>query len=164
MKAKEIYDFVVLVVVGGALFSNLSGLLAELLSRLGPGQHTQYNFTPLPQFSYTIASVTLGQDHTLALTTSGEVMSWGLNRFSQLGYIIEPTASDGFAKSDEPIQPTPRKVQGALRKITVLGVAATKSASACWTETDVFTWGTNNGQLGRSHRHFYFYFLLIVIM
>lgn len=91
----------------------------------------------------------MGQDHTLALTKSGEVLSWGLNRFSQLGYVVEfSTRNEGFGRLEEPIQTTARKVLGPLRKEVVRGIAASKQASACWTSTDVFTWGTNNGQLG----------------
>lgn len=75
--------------------------------------------------------------------------SWGLNRFSQLGYVIEYSAP-GQGKSEEPIQAVPRRVLGPLKKEVVVGISASKIASACWTlnEGDVFTWGTNNGQLG----------------
>ncbi|KAF7431199.1 hypothetical protein PC9H_006920 [Pleurotus ostreatus] len=121
--------------------------------RLGPGQPAQqYSMKPLTELNpFTIVSVALGQDHTLALTNTGEVLSWGLNRFAQLGYVIDPpSGSDmsGFARKDEPIQATPRKIPGSLKKAYVLGVAACKTASACWTSKEVFTWGTNNGQLG----------------
>ncbi|KAJ8457714.1 hypothetical protein ONZ45_g18206 [Pleurotus djamor] len=121
--------------------------------RLGPGQQAQqYALKPLAELSqYTIVSVALGQDHTLALTNTGEVLSWGLNRFAQLGYVIEPPSGpdmSGFARKDEPIQATPRKIPGSLKKAFVLGVAACKTASACWTSKEVFTWGTNHGQLG----------------
>ncbi|KAG1752473.1 uncharacterized protein EDB91DRAFT_1292879 [Suillus paluster] len=112
--------------------------------RLGPSQHTQYSLMPLPDIKHTIESVALGQDHTVALTSTGEILTWGLNRFSQLGYVIEVSSS---GKHDEPIQATPRKV-GSLKKEVVKGVAACKTASACWTSTEVWTWGTNGGQLG----------------
>jgi alpha-tubulin suppressor-like RCC1 family protein len=114
---------------------------------LGPSQHTQYALMPLPETKHTIESVALGQDHTLALTSTGEVLSWGLNRFSQLGYVIEVSSGN---KHDESIQASPRKV-GSLKKEVVKGVAACKTASACWTGTEVWTWGTNGGQLGRYH-------------
>ncbi|KAF8174215.1 hypothetical protein BJ912DRAFT_1147572 [Pholiota molesta] len=115
--------------------------------RLGPAQHTQYNLNPLPSFNLEILSVALGQDHTLALTKAGEVYSWGLNRFSQLGYIVEPS-SFATGRLEEPIQSVPKRVVGLLRKEVVRGVAASKNASACWTKDTVFTWGTNTGQLG----------------
>ncbi|KAL1740739.1 regulator of chromosome condensation 1/beta-lactamase-inhibitor protein II, partial [Schizophyllum fasciatum] len=91
-----------------------------------------------------ITSAALGQDHTLVLTSAGEVLSWGLNRFSQLGYVVEVTGPF----TQEPIQATPRRIMGALRKETVQGVAAAKTCSACWTAEEVYTWGTNAGQLG----------------
>ena len=123
--------------------SNRGGL--SWICSLGPGQHTQYNPVPLPGFHLAVESVAVGQDHTLILTKNGEVHSWGLNRFSQLGYIVE-TMTGG--RAEEPIQSTPRKVAGAIRSHAIVGVAACKTASACWTTDEVFTWGTNNGQLG----------------
>ncbi|KAH8103635.1 hypothetical protein DFH11DRAFT_1734775 [Phellopilus nigrolimitatus] len=39
---------------------------------------------------------------------------------------------------------TPRRVVGPLKKELVIGVAACKTASACWTAKELFTWGTNN--------------------
>ncbi|KAJ7481215.1 hypothetical protein B0H11DRAFT_2024703 [Mycena galericulata] len=114
--------------------------------RLGPGQHTQYSLVPLPQLSQSIVAVALGQDHTLALTSAGEVLSWGLSRFHQLGYVVEPSTTTG--KLEEPIQAVPRKIYGPLKKEVVKGVAASKTCSACWTATEVFTWGQNKGQLG----------------
>ena len=132
--------------------SALSHILILILRvRLGPGQHTQYSLMPVSQLTHTIVSVALGQDHTLAVTKSGEVLSWGLNRFSQLGYVIEPSSTGSgvsLGRSEEPVQASPRKIFGALKKEVVRGVAACKTASACWTESEVFTWGTNHGQLG----------------
>ncbi|KAJ7596734.1 hypothetical protein C8J56DRAFT_295810 [Mycena floridula] len=116
--------------------------------RLGPGQHTQFSLKPLSSLSVQVVSVALGQDHTLALTATGEVYSWGLSRFSQLGYVVESTPGIPLGRLEEPIQSTPRKIHGSLKKEFVKGVSATKTASACWTATEVFTWGTNNGQLG----------------
>ncbi|KAH7891012.1 hypothetical protein F5I97DRAFT_1964416 [Phlebopus sp. FC_14] len=115
--------------------------------RLGHSSHTIYTPTTLTlPTSHAIVSVALGQDHTLALTSAGEVLSWGLNRFSQLGYVVE--AGQG-GSADELVQLTPRKV-GHLKKEFIEGVATCKAASACWSEIDVWTWGVNGGQLGYS--------------
>ncbi|KZV60410.1 hypothetical protein PENSPDRAFT_659569 [Peniophora sp. CONT] len=113
--------------------------------RLGPGggQHTQYQLAPMQNFEYTIIAVALGQDHTLALTSSGTVLSWGLNRFSQLGYVVE-----AGAKGDDQVQVTPKPILGPLKRERVVGVAACKTASACWTDTVLYSWGKNGGQLG----------------
>ncbi|ETW78515.1 hypothetical protein HETIRDRAFT_324419 [Heterobasidion irregulare TC 32-1] len=115
--------------------------------RLGPGggQHSIYSLSPMPQFPYTVVSVALGQDHTLALIDTGAVFSWGLNRFSQLGYVIE---TNGNSRLDDPVQATPRIISGPLKHENVIGIAACKTASACWTDKSVYTWGKNNGQLG----------------
>ena len=106
--------------------------------RLGQTQHTQYDFISM-QIPQKIIMVAVGQDHTLALTEFGEVMSWGLNRFSQLGYAVE---------SADSIQPTARKIAGPLRGKKINGVAACKTASVCWSVDELFVWGTNNGQFG----------------
>lgn len=106
--------------------------------RLGQTQHTQYDFISI-QIPQKIIKIALGQDHTLALTESREVMSWGLNRFFQLGYAVE---------SADLIQPTARKIAGPLRGKEISGVAACKTASVCWSADELFAWGTNNGQFG----------------
>jgi alpha-tubulin suppressor-like RCC1 family protein len=140
--------------VAGGVYHSLSQtfLVITIRIRLGPGQHTQYSLMPISQLAQTIIYVALGQDHTLALTKSGDVLSWGLNRFSQLGYVIEPSSTGtgvSLGRSEEHIQASPRKIFGPLKKEVVRGVAACKTASACWTDDEVFTWGTNHGQLGK---------------
>lgn len=140
-----------------ALTSEQSGNLRACgfgnAGRLGPGplHHTQHSLVPLPHVSdLHIISVALGQDHSLVVTSDGEVYSWGLNRFHQLGYAVQPLAREGKGAADENVQPTAKRVVGVLKTEHVRGVAACKVASACWTERDVFTWGTNRGQLGYS--------------
>jgi alpha-tubulin suppressor-like RCC1 family protein len=108
--------------------------------RLGQTQHTQFDFVSI-QTPQKIIKVALGQDHTLALTESWEVVSWGLNRFSQLGYAVE---------SADLTQPTARKIAGPLRGEMIEGIAACKTASVCWSVGGLFAWGTNNGQFGVS--------------
>lgn len=52
--------------------------------RLGTGKETQ--FTPIPvQWPERIVSVALGRDHTIAITASGNVITFGQNSFGQLG-------------------------------------------------------------------------------
>ncbi|KZT60608.1 hypothetical protein CALCODRAFT_506706 [Calocera cornea HHB12733] len=115
--------------------------------RLGAGSHTQYSFGPLKDFAHTVTALALGQDHTLALTTSGEVYSWGLGRFAQLGYVIENEKVAPAIESEQ-VQYSPKKVFGPLKGKEVRGVAACKTASAAWTRDGLYTWGTNAGQLG----------------
>ncbi|KAG8936134.1 hypothetical protein FRC02_004452 [Tulasnella sp. 418] len=127
--------------------SNVRACGFGLGGRLGQGplQHTQYRFAPLSHVAHLcVRAAALGQDHTLIVTTSSDVYSWGMNRFHQLGYVIE-TKGPG---TEETSQSTAKRISGPLKKEIVEGVAASKIASACFTKTDVFTWGTNRGQLG----------------
>ncbi|KAH8091681.1 hypothetical protein BXZ70DRAFT_952850 [Cristinia sonorae] len=136
--------------------------------RLGHANHTQYTLLPLPMphsnsvnlptgtalsSAISIVALALGQDHTLALTSTGEVYSWGLNRFSQLGYVIDPPSTvAGVRHLQEEaslIQSTPRKVAApSLKSKFITGIAACRTASVCWSRDEVWTWGTNGGQLG----------------
>ncbi|CAE6394749.1 unnamed protein product [Rhizoctonia solani] len=124
------------------------------VGRLGTKQHTQYSFGKVAGLeNQTIVRVALGLDHTLALTSNGDVLSWGMNRFHQLGYVIEPADPSGKPKanidpSENQVQVSPKRVVGPLRKETVVGIAACKTASVCWTNEDLYSWGTNSGQLG----------------
>ena len=64
--------------------------------------------------------------------------------------MVDPALSghrDGLdGQGGAQVQVTPRKVM--LRGKVVRGVAACKTASAWWTKEEVFTWGSNAGQLG----------------
>jgi alpha-tubulin suppressor-like RCC1 family protein len=139
---------VVLGVAGGERYNGKTRLpLLRLgFQRLGQTTHTQFTFEPLPNFSHRVIAFAVGQDHTAVVNEHGELYTFGLNTKSQLGYAIERAPS-----SEEPIQATPRRVAGALKKEAVRGVAASRLHTACFTEDgSVFTWGTNNGQLGYS--------------
>ncbi|TXT07152.1 hypothetical protein VHUM_03322 [Vanrija humicola] len=118
--------------------------------RLGRSVHSQLSLLPLPDLQHTIVATALAQDHTLALTSGGYILSWGNNRFSQLGYAIEaPDVPNPFAKDgDELVQAQPKRIIGPLKKEWVRGVAAGRMSSACWTADAVWTWGTNLGHLG----------------
>jgi len=117
--------------------------------RLGRSVHSQLALLPLPDLPHTITKIALGADHTLALTSGGYILSWGHNRFSQLGYVIDPPENPVPGKrDDDQIQVSPKRIVGPLKKEWVRGVAAGRMSSACWTADAVWTWGTNAGHLG----------------
>ncbi|KPV74228.1 uncharacterized protein RHOBADRAFT_37206 [Rhodotorula graminis WP1] len=118
--------------------------------RLGPTNQTQFTFAPLRDFPQQVSSVVLSPDHTVVITTAGDVYTFGLNRFSQLGYTLDTLGPSPFSKSneDDPIQATPRRVVGALKKEVVIGAAASRTHTVVFTADSLFAWGTNRGQLG----------------
>ncbi|KAJ9110693.1 hypothetical protein QFC19_001522 [Naganishia cerealis] len=143
------------------------------VSRLGQrGVHSQYALVPMQDASgglkdMQVTKVALGTDHVLVVTSKGYVYSWGGNRFAQLGYVIDDgsegssgpsvTSAPSFtnASSHGPaeksiVQPTPRRIIGPLKKEVVIGCAASRLSSACWTaeKGSLWTWGTNMGHLG----------------
>lgn len=126
-------------------------LMPFAMRRLGPTTQTQFTFAPLRDFPHPVSSVVLSPDHTVVVTTAGDVYTFGLNRFSQLGYPLDAPTPSPFAKSnhqDDPIQSTPRRVVGALKKEVVLGAAASRTHTAVFTADSLYTWGTARGQLG----------------
>ncbi|CAO3624734.1 unnamed protein product [Cunninghamella blakesleeana] len=90
-------------------------------------------------------SVALGRDHTIALTTNGNVITFGSNEYGQLGYDLED-------RSDNLNQFTPRKIQSQnLKRQPFIGVAASKVHSIVYTSHELFSFGYNQGQLGYHH-------------
>lgn len=90
-----------------------------------------------------ICAVALGQDHTIAVCSEGEVFTWGGNRFGQLGYAL-PTTS----KTESPMQLVPRQLFGYIKKELIIGAAASAIHSAIYTSSALYTFGKNEGQLG----------------
>lgn len=116
--------------------------------RLGTGdERTRFHYVPIFGGGLSgkkVIHVGLGQNHTLAITSHGEVFSWGSNRFAQLGYA---SATPKFP-DEEPTQLLPRQIFGSLKREAVLGAAASGVHSVVYTLTSLFTFGKNDGQLG----------------
>lgn len=116
--------------------------------RLGMGDETtRFNYVPVDQGGLVgkkVATIALGQNHTLAVSSEGEIFSWGTNTWGQLGYNLpRPVLSD-----EEPICTTPRQIFGPLKRETIVGIAASAIHSVAHTSTSLFCWGKNEGQLG----------------
>jgi len=116
--------------------------------RLGTGNETtRYQFICIESGGLgnkKIASVALGQNHTLAITDEGEIYSWGNNAFGQLGYSLPKPA----VKDDDPISSIPRQIFGALKREPITGIAASRIHSVAYTLFSLYTFGKNEGQLG----------------
>jgi len=100
-----------------------------------------------------------GDEHSMVITTSGCLYSFGSNRNGQLGIgrpkEIKKTAGNGTTgttyESDVVIEP--RQVVGALNKSRVIQVSLGYTHSAAVTEDGLlYTWGESfNGRLGYSN-------------
>ena len=115
--------------------------------RLGTGDEiTRFSFVCLQTgglSSRRVATVALGQDHSIAITSSGEVFSWGSNRYGQLGYALPEVSAN-----ETPTQLVPKQLYGHIKREAIIGAAATSIHSAIFTTTALYTFGKNEGQLG----------------
>ncbi|OCT46357.1 ankyrin repeat containing protein [Cladophialophora carrionii] len=90
-----------------------------------------------------ISAIALGQDHSIAVCSQGEVFTWGSNRYGQLGYALPEAPKD-----EVPTQLVPRQLFGYIKKEVILGAAASALHSAIYTSSALYTFGKNEGQLG----------------
>jgi len=106
--------------------------------RLGIGSETML-LTPKPLQIGTCIDVDLGVDHSIFLTDDGTVYTCGENSFHQLGHQPPPPRL---------LAPAPVGARGGHKPVPAVGVAAGRYHSVYWTDTAVYTWGLNAGQLG----------------
>lgn len=135
--------------------------------RMGRMPQTQPTLQRLPDMPEAAQCVVAAPDHTVLVTTQGAVYTMGLNRMAPLGYVVEEGLGTVASSSGTPrthvtasgtsigsqgteldVQVTPRRVLGPLKKENVLGAAASRLHTAVFTAHALYTWGTNNGQLG----------------
>ena len=116
--------------------------------RLGTGdESTRFAFTCISGGGLVekkVVAVGLGQNHTLAISSGGEVFSWGNNCYGQLGY----AAANLSSRDGDPIQLSPRQIFGPLKRELVIGCAASRTHSVVFTSSSLFTFGKHDGQLG----------------
>ncbi|XMA17096.1 hypothetical protein WAI453_009887 [Rhynchosporium graminicola] len=116
--------------------------------RLGTGDEiTRFSYVPIEEGALAgrkVSKIALGQNHSLAVTSDGSLMSWGTNTYGQLGYTLPRPAM----KDEEPVCSTPRQIFGPLKREAIVGITASAIHSVAHTSTSLFTWGKNEGQLG----------------
>ncbi|KAJ9656049.1 hypothetical protein H2198_005209 [Neophaeococcomyces mojaviensis] len=115
--------------------------------RLGTGDEaTRFSFVCIQGGGLAkrrVVSIALGQDHSIAVCSSGEVFTWGSNKHGQLGYELPEVPAQ-----DTPLQLTPRQIYGLIKKEQIIGAAASSLHSAVYTSSGLYTFGKNEGQLG----------------
>ncbi|KAH8916602.1 RCC1/BLIP-II [Atractiella rhizophila] len=116
----------------------ICGYTTPSQGRLSTFTQPVLHFSPL-SFAHRVVAVSVAVDHTVLLTSTGAVYTFGSNKQSQLGYKLE---------GEGDIQVEPRKVVGVLRKEEVVGVAAGNAHTVAWTKDECWSWGSNKGQLG----------------
>lgn len=116
--------------------------------RLGTGDETtRFTFTCIyggGLMGKRVISIGMGQNHTVAISSLGEVFTWGSNAFGQLGYSV-PSSN---VKDEEPLQLLPRQIFGPLKREIIIGTAASRTHTVVHTSTSLYTFGKNDGQLG----------------
>ncbi|KAL4173008.1 hypothetical protein KRP22_008165 [Phytophthora ramorum] len=104
--------------------------------RIEPTRLVSLETTPMKK-------VAAGENHTLALSRTGQVFSWGSNSFDQLGHPGKSSSSQSRL--------TPKRVDAfRFREVTDIAASACHSAAITAEDGAVYTWGSNRrGQLGR---------------
>lgn len=87
-----------------------------------------------------VISVSTGLNHSLALSDTGNIYSWGSNRQGQLGHKM----CDDYEIVTEP------RILSQLLKEVIKGISAGDFHSVCYSQSgDIYSWGSNkSGQLG----------------
>jgi inhibitor of Bruton tyrosine kinase len=129
--------------------------------RLGLG-HEETAFVPTEVkadgFSR-VSAIAAGPDHTIAITEDGRVWTWGSNQYGQLGlhslkrdarFLINGAGYATDSSEERSICNYPNEVTSGLKRVRVDGCAASKYHSVVFSDAGlVYSWGFNNGQLGR---------------
>ena len=117
------------------------------IGQLGYGTTAEYRYTPTEITSNfnlntgeTIINISLGGDHSSAITSEGRIFAWGFNGFGQLGI---GTATN-YEPNRTPIEITSNFNLNTGETITSMSLGYTHT-SAISSEGRVFTWGSNSG-------------------
>jgi alpha-tubulin suppressor-like RCC1 family protein len=117
-----------------------------------PKDVENYPYQPVPRMvkalgGMYVVAVACGDAHTVVLTSTGAVYSWGGGGCGQLGH----SGSSRMLRDDDgcPYQPLPCRVEGLPSDITSVACGKAHTAVCSRTSGAVFTWGAGAcGQLG----------------
>lgn len=119
------------------------------MGRLGLGNTNNYSNYKLIDFfsklSLSIIDVSISNNHSIVLTLDNEVYGWGLNSCGQLGYISASCKDYKNVFDQKPIS-----ILGDLKYNSnkLKGIATSNIHSVVFTNSELFFWGLNIGQMG----------------
>ena len=126
----------------------------EKCGRLGLGDQLGTQQCPLPKRVLgalqrrKVVSVAAAENHSLCVTSLGDVFSWGSNRFGQLGDVSENASAIQCGSRS-----LPRRVEDLKQHPCVAVAAGEKHSVALSRKGEVYVWGDNaSGQMGVSRR------------
>ncbi|SCU98318.1 LAFA_0G17084g1_1 [Lachancea sp. 'fantastica'] len=129
--------------------------------RLGNGNTSISNVshTKIDLDHHRVLQLDCSDHHSIVLTTSGEVFTWGWNRYSQLGYSTSLNGKNSDKSALENIcSASPKKIANTPWKKTPsseLKFVACSKVHSCVMDTDynLFVWGLNLGQMGATSNY-----------
>ncbi|KAG0230936.1 hypothetical protein BGW42_000587 [Actinomortierella wolfii] len=111
--------------------------------RLGNDKKMQSRPSPVTGIAGQAVLTSLGRDHTVIVTNKGDVYTFGNNKYGQLGYTV-----DAPKPGQDPIHLSPKRVIQGIGRLHIIGASASKWHTVVHSETELYTWGFNYGQLG----------------
>ncbi|CEP62295.1 uncharacterized protein LALA0_S05e02344g [Lachancea lanzarotensis] len=129
--------------------------------RLGNGNTSMSNVshTKIDLEHHSVLQLDCSDHHSVALTTSGEVFTWGWNRYSQLGYSTPLNGKNSDRSALENIcSAIPKKLANTPWKKHPsydLKFVACSKVHTCLIDThhNLFVWGLNLGQMGATNTY-----------
>lgn len=100
-----------------------------------------------------IKSIACGPNHCLALNTDGDVFSWGIDDYGELGQGKKAKVRTWYDEYHNPNVHTPTKID-SLSNIILIAASKYKSM-AVDVRSRIFVWGNNAGYLHKDKKYFY---------
>eukprot|EP00981_Chlorochromonas_danica_P004761 scaffold958_cov229-Ochromonas_danica.AAC.2 len=122
---------------------NQMGLCEEL-------GHAQPTEVPIENLSESLSSVAANNGSTYIVTKSGNVLSFGNNKFGKLGYDLSASEEEEEREGKGLVSLLPRRIIALERKVVLKVATVSHHVLALTKSNEVYSWGKNDkGQLGR---------------
>ncbi|SCU91548.1 LAME_0E12926g1_1 [Lachancea meyersii CBS 8951] len=146
------YHSIIVTTAGDCLIAGTGsrGRLGNGSIKISNVSHSKINLE-----NHRVSQLDSSDHHSIALTTNGEVFTWGWNRYSQLGYSTTSVSGKKLEKSAQEniCSPNPKKLTNPPWK---KGSSAQPTFVACSKvhtcliddQNNLYVWGLNLGQMG----------------